>query len=65
MTKVGTFFDINKSTTNNHTKFKRLPRQSLLKSTLKRFLDHSNNRYVGQKMILHKVRNELKRPKTI
>ena len=50
MTKVDTFFDFNKSTTTNHIKFKRLPRQSLLKSTLKRFLIHSNNRYLEQKI---------------
>ena len=37
MIKEGTFFDINKSTT-NHIKLKQLPIQSSLKSTLKRFL---------------------------
>ena len=50
MAEVGTFFDINKSTATNHIKFKQLARQSLLKSTLKRFLNHSNNRYLEQKI---------------
>ena len=59
MTKVGTFFDINKSTTNNHIKFKRLPRQSSLKSTLKRFLNHSNNRYLEQKIYQKTTTNNL------
>ena len=59
MTKVGTFFDINKSTTTNHIKFKRLPRQSSLKSTLKRFLNHSNNRYLEQKIYQKTTTNNL------
>ena len=59
MTKVGTFFDINKSTTTNHIKFKRLPRQSWLKSTLKRFLNHSNNRYLEQKIYQKTTTNNL------
>ena len=50
MTKVGTFFGINKSTTTNHIKFIRLPRQSSLKSTLRWFLNHSNDRYLKQKI---------------
>ena len=59
MTKVDTFFDINKSTTTNHIKFKRLPRQSWLKSTLKRFLNHSNNRYLEQKIYQKTTTNNL------
>ena len=58
MTKVGIFFDINKSTT-NHIKFKRLHRQSSLKSTLKRFLNHSNNRYPEQKIYQKTVTSNL------
>ena len=50
MAKLGIFFDINKTTATNHIKFKRLPRQYLLKNALKRFLNHSNNRYLGQKI---------------
>ena len=59
MTKVGTIFDINKSTTTNQIKFKRLPRQSSLKSTLKRFLNHSNNRYLEQKICQKTTTNNL------
>ena len=53
------FFDINKSTATNHIKFKQLPRQSLLKSTLKRFLNHSNNRYLEQKIYRKTTTNNL------
>ena len=59
MTKLGTFFDINKSTATNSIKFKRLPRQSWLKSTLKRFLNHSNNRYLEQKIHQKTTTNNL------
>ena len=58
MIKEGTFFDINKSTT-NHIKFKQLPIQSSLKSTLKRFLNHSNNRYLEQKIYQKTTTNNL------
>ena len=59
MAKVGTFFDINKSTTTNHIKLKQLPRQSLLKNILKRFLNHSNNRYLEQNIYQKTTTNKL------
>ena len=52
-------FDMNKSTATNHIKFKRLPRQSLLKYTLKRFLNHSNKRYLQQKIYQKTAINKL------
>ena len=59
MTKVGTFFDINKSTATNHINFKQLPRQSSLKSILKRFLNHSKKRYLEQKIYQKTTTNNL------
>ena len=59
MTKVGTFFDINKSSTTKHIKFKRLSKQSSLKSTPRRFLNHSNNRYLEQKIYQKTTTNNL------
>ena len=59
MTQVGTFFDINKSSTTKHIKFKRLPKQSSLKSTPRRFLNHSNNRYLEQKIYQKTATNNL------
>ena len=59
MTQVSTFFDINKSSTTKHIKFKRLPKQSSLKSTPRRFLNHSNNRYLEQKIYQKRTRNNL------
>ena len=50
MAKITTFFNFNKSTSTNHIEFTPLPTQSLLKSSLKRFLDHPNNRYMEQKL---------------
>ena len=61
MARLGTFFDINKPTATNHIKFKRLPRQSSLKRTFKRFLNHSNNRYLEQKITTTKSLNSYRK----
>ena len=65
MTKIGTFFDINKSTTTNRIKFKQLLRQSSLKNTLKRCLNHSRNRYTRKQQQITSTLTEIFRNKFI